>query len=164
MTRQFALPFVHVESYGPDFLAAHSNAAALTWLQRTPAWPQGRLAVWGECGSGKTHLLHLWARREGAAVIPGTLLRATPVAGPLAIDDADTAGERPLLHTLNSAGEARYPVLLVGREPPARWRVALPDLASRLRAITAVAIEPPEDSLLRALLAKLIADRELAVG
>jgi len=39
----------------------------------------------------------------------------------------------------------------------------LPDLASRLRAITAVQILPPDDSLLRALLRRLLSDRQLRV-
>ena len=47
------------------------------------------------------------------------------------------------------------------RAPPSRWPVRLPDLASRLRAITAVEIGPPEDTLLRTLLARLLADRQL---
>ncbi len=52
-------------------------------------------------------------------------------------------------------------MLLAARTPPARWNTNLPDLASRLRAITAVEIGPPEDTLLRALLARLLADRQL---
>ena len=68
-----------------------------------------------------------------------------------AIDDADAmadagagadadagADEATLLHLLNATAEARLPVLLAARTPPARWPVRLPDLASRLRAITAV--------------------------
>jgi chromosomal replication initiation ATPase DnaA len=41
--------------------------------------------------------------------------------------------------------------------------VRLPDLASRLRAVTSVEIKPPEDSLRCALLLRLLADRQLAV-
>jgi chromosomal replication initiation ATPase DnaA len=54
-------------------------------------------------------------------------------------------------------------VLLAARTPPARWAVRLPDLASRLRAVTPVEIKPPEDSLRCALLLRLLADRQLAV-
>jgi chromosomal replication initiation ATPase DnaA len=164
--RQLPLPFVHRPQHGAaDFLAAPSNAAALAWLDRTAAWPQSRLALWGEEGSGKTHLLLLWAARQQAAVLAGPALPrgADLPAGPLAIDDADAAAERPLLHLLNTAAEARWPVLLTGRAPPARWPVRLADLASRLRALTAVEIRPAEDSLLRSLLARLLAERQIAV-
>ncbi len=80
------------------------------------------------------------------------------------MDDADAAPERPLLHLLNAAGEAGLPVLLAGRAAPARWNAVLPDLASRLRATTAVRIGPAEDGLLRGLLARLLAERQLAVA
>lgn len=164
--RQLPLPFTHTPHLtAADFLPAPSNAAALAWLARTADWPQGRLALWGQEGSGKTHLLHLWAARSGAMLLAGPALPRTPAAPvqPLAIDDADAAAEHPLLHLLNAAAEARQPVLLAGRAPPARWPVALPDLASRLRAAAAVEIGPAEDSLLRALLARLLAERQIMV-
>jgi chromosomal replication initiation ATPase DnaA len=83
---------------------------------------------------------------------------------PLAIDDADAAAdEEALLHLLNAAAEAKQPVLLAGRAPPARWRVGLPDLASRLRAATAVQIAPPGDDMLRRLLLSLLIERQFIV-
>jgi chromosomal replication initiation ATPase DnaA len=147
-----------------DFREAPSNAEACAWLRRMPEWPDHRLALWGEAGRGKSHLLHIWAQRAGAPVTTGADLSGLteiPPAG-LALDDADAAtDERRLLHLLNGAREAGQPILLAARTPPARWGVQLPDLASRLRAMTAVEIGPPEDALLRPLLARLLADRQL---
>ena len=162
--RQLALPFAHAPLYAADFLDMPSNAAALAWLARPADWPQHRLALWGDEGCGKTHLLHLWARRCGAAVLAGPALprRETAPDRPLAIDDADAAPEMPLLHLLNAAAEAGLAVLLAGRMPPARWPAELPDLASRLRATAAVEIRPAEDALLRALLTRLLAERQVA--
>ena len=54
-------------------------------------------------------------------------------------------------------------LLITARAAPASWSVALPDLASRLRAIPTVALSAPDDALLRAVLVKLFADRQLAV-
>jgi chromosomal replication initiation ATPase DnaA len=50
------------------------------------------------------------------------------------------------------------------RLPPARWASPLPDLASRLRATTAVGLRPAEEPLLRALLARLLSERQLLLG
>lgn len=159
------MPFPHAPHYrSEEFLTAASNAEAMQWLSNTTSWPLGRLALWGPEGCGKTHLMHLWAGRQGAALLAGPLLTAQPPEGPVAVDDADTAPERPLLHLLNAAGEAGLPVLLAGRAAPARWNLALPDLTSRLRAITAVRIGPAEDGLLRSLLARLLTERQLAVA
>lgn len=162
--RQLALPFRHAPHYAAeDVLHAPSNAEALAWLQRTAAWPFGRLALWGGASNGKTHLLHLWAGRTGATLHQGPFLQAGWCAGPAAIDDADTADEPALLHLLNAAAEAGHAVLLAGLEPPARWPVRLPDLASRLRATATVELRAPDDATLRALLLRLLSDRQLIV-
>lgn len=162
---QFTLAIGRAPSFAAaDFRDAPSNAEASAWLRRVPDWPGGRLAVWGETGRGKTHLLHIWASQTGAKLRRGAELHGLPDLPPngIALDDADAAADEPaLLHLLNAAGEARLPVLLAARTAPARWPVRLPDLASRLRATTAVEIGAPEDTLLRALLARLLADQQL---
>jgi len=163
---QLTLPFPHQPGYrAEDFLAAESNEAALTWLARIEDWPGRRLVLWGQPGVGKTHLLHAWAARVHGGWIAASALHGLPVlppSGGIALDDADgMADETAMLHLLNTAAEVGLPVLLAGRSPPARWSTTLPDLASRLRAIAAVEIRAPEESLLRALLVRLLADRQL---
>lgn len=164
---QLPLPFAHRERYRPDhFSAAPANEEALAWLDRTGEWPNGRLALWGEAGSGKTHLLHIWAGRVGATLLDGRALRGLPVlpaAGGIAVDHADAADQASLFHLLNAAAEAALPVLLAARSVPSRWPTGLPDLATRLRAIVAVGIGRPDDTQLRLLLARLFADRGIEV-
>jgi DnaA regulatory inactivator Hda len=166
--QQLALPFPYVASYDPrDFLPAASNQDALVWLDRANDWPERRLALWGEPGCGKSHLLAAWAARTDAVRLAGQELLDLddmPETGAVAVDDADTVGAEPLLlHLLNTARDRGLFVLLSGRAPPARWPVRLPDLASRLRGMTSIEIGPPDDELLRALLMRLLADRQLAV-
>ena len=162
---QLGLPFVHEAVFDPaDFMPDDSNAEALRWLQT--AWPMGRLALWGDAGCGKTHLLHVWAARTGAVLLDGrglTGLAPLPASGGLAVDQADAAAEQPLLHLLNAAAELGLPVLLAARTAPARWPTKLPDLASRLRAMPAVELGRPGDAMLRALFATLLAARQLSV-
>lgn len=164
MDRQIPLPFAPVAiRFAAAVLEAPSNAAARAWLARTAQWPQLRLALWGPTASGKSRLLRDWAERRRGTIVAGRDLHFPPPTGPLAIDDAHEAAPLALLHTLNAAQEAGHPVLLASALPPARWQVALPDLASRLRALVAVAIDAPEDTLLCALLARLLAERQLRV-
>ena len=147
-----------------SFLTAESNEAARTWLGRTEVWPDRRLALWGEADRGKTHLLRIWADRTGADVLDGPSLSGFPEVtslGGVAVDDADRADAAALLHLLNTAHDLDRPVLLAARLPPARWTVTLPDLDSRLRAITAVEIAPPEDGLMGQLLLRWLAERRL---
>lgn len=151
-----------------DLIEDASNAEALAWLHRPADWPLRRLALSGPAASGKTLLLRWAGARHGWPVLAGAALRGLPelpadVAG-LALDDADRVPEeRALLHLINLCAEGRLRLLLAGREAPARWPVALPDLASRLRGTATVALRPPGDALLAVLLAKHFADRQLRV-
>ena len=168
-TGQLTLKFPTRQRYAAtDFLQAPCNAAALTWLARTADWPNRRLALWGEAGNGKTHLMHIWAERSGAVLLRGPTLHDLPdlpTRGGIALDEADaTANEPALLHLLNAASEAGLPVLMAGRAPPSRWKTRLADLASRLRAVAAVEIGAPDDDLLRALLVRLAKERQLVVS
>lgn len=162
--RQFTLPLpLPVSSDRADFLEDSSNAEALAWLDEPGRWPGGRIALFGPAGVGKSHL----ARALGWRLIEGPRLRGLPgpAEGGTVLDDADSVPEpTALLHLVNLCAERHEPLLLIGREPPARWTVALPDLASRLRATTAVGIGRPGDALLGALLAKHFADRQLRVA
>jgi chromosomal replication initiation ATPase DnaA len=167
--RQMTLKFLPMRRLAAaDFLHAPCNAAARTWLDRTRDWPNRRLALWGEGGNGKTHLMHIWAERAGAVLLTGPSLHGLPElpkCGGVALDDAEaTEDEAALLHLLNAAGEAELPVLMAGRAPPSRWTTRLPDLASRLRAVSAVEIGAPDDELLRALLVRLFKERQLVVS
>ncbi len=159
------LPFEHEATYDPaEFLSDPCNAEALAWLD--VPWPANRLAVWGGAGCGKTHLLHVWLARSGGEVLHGPSLHALPdmpLTGGIAVDDADRAPEEPLLHLLNAAAEAGRPVLFAARTAPARWQTRLADLASRVRAATAVQLAPPDETMLRTLFASLLAARQLAV-
>lgn len=169
---QLLLPFPHAPGYDArDFLPAASNREVLAWLDTD--WPDRRLALWGPAGCGKSHLLHIWAEQTGARMLTGQMLseqtlrdlNGVPENGALALDDADTVAAEPLLlHLLNTARDQGLSVLLAGRTPPSRWPVRLPDLSSRLRAITAVEIHPPSDDLLAALLMHLLSDRQLNVA
>lgn len=168
---QLPLDLPHRPALGrADFLVAPSNAAAIAWLDRWPDWPGPALALYGPAGSGKTHLAHVFAQRATARfVAPATLQtdRLPEILGDAKaaiLDEAQRAAAEPLLHLYNLLAERRGHLLVVAREAPARWPLSLADLRSRLAAAPAVAVAPPDEALLGALLVKLFADRQLAVG
>lgn len=163
-SRQGLLPFPPAEPHYDEaaFVADASNMEAMTWLE--DGWPLPGLVLCGPEGCGKTYLLRIWARRNGAPVWSGgTLpaLDAVPLSGALAVDEADRiTDEIALFHLLNLARERSLRLLMAARLPPSRWTVALPDLSSRLRTLTVTEIGPPSDDLLRALLRRFAADRQ----
>lgn len=174
MSGQFAFAFPPAVSFAEaDFVPGACSAAARAWLARWPDWPAGRLALWGPEGSGKSHLGAIWRARAGAAMVPAEMVAtAEPpsligTARHVLVEDGGRQAlppiaERRLLHLLNLVAELGGTMLLLGREPPARWPVALPDLRSRLAAGAAVAIGAPDETLLAAVLAKALADRQVA--
>jgi DnaA regulatory inactivator Hda len=152
------------------FVVTRSNGGALARVE-AGSWPGGRLALVGPAASGKTHLAHVWASECGAAVVPASdLLRhdlaALAALRRIAVEDVpEIAGGREaeamLFHLYNRLQAEGGQLLLTGREAPARWAIALPDLSSRLAAMATAELETPDDALLGALLEKQFADRGL---
>jgi chromosomal replication initiation ATPase DnaA len=122
----------------------------------------------GPEGSGKSHLAAIWAHATGARLIAARALEEASVpaalaTGALVVEDlaAGSFEERALFHLLNLAREQEAFVLLTARSAPAT--LGIPDLTSRLKALPVVAMAPPDDRLLRAVLLKLFSDRQLPV-
>lgn len=168
--RQLVLALDHAESFArEDFLAGPSNAAALTLIDSWPDWPAQAMALVGPEGSGKSHLASIWAGMTGARVLSARLLSEIDLpsafaTGALVVEDLEPAGldERALFHLLNLAREQDAYVLFTARAQPSGFDVAIRDLASRLRALPVVTLSAPDDTLLRMLLVKLAADRQIA--
>jgi DnaA regulatory inactivator Hda len=158
------------------FLVAPSNELAVAWIDRWPDWPGPGLALYGPPGCGKTHLCQVWRTASGAVEVDAAALaRAEPPevlgrARACVLDGADDAlagaaeRERRVLHLYNLLIERGGQLLVTGLEAPARWPTRLPDLRSRLAAISAVRLAPPDDALMEAVLVKLFADRQLRIG
>jgi len=169
--RQLALALDHSVSFArEDFLSGPSNIAALTLIERWPDWPDRIVALIGPEGSGKSHLAAIWAEATGARVLSAKLLSTTNVPGALAtgalvIEDLEAVDldEQALFHLINLAREERAYVLLTSRSAVASFPVTIRDLASRLRAAPTVTLTPPDDTLLRSILVKLAADRQLSL-
>jgi chromosomal replication initiation ATPase DnaA len=151
-----------------DFLISRSNQAAADVVDRWPDWPNHALVVVAPAGSGKTHLANVWRLRSGAAALEARTLGEADVTranGALVVEDLHTGvgDERALFHLLNLVREHKLSMLLTSRAAPGELDVALPDLRSRLRALPLVTIAPPDETLLKAVLVKHFADRQLAV-
>jgi chromosomal replication initiation ATPase DnaA len=168
---QLVLDLAHRPALGAeDFLVSDSNRAAVTMIDSWPGWPQPSVLVVGPARSGKTHLAHVWELMSGATIVAGTclgeaIIRQCERRRALVVEDIDQgiADERALFHLLNMSREEGGALLLTSSRPAGELSISLPDLRSRLRALPMVRIEPPDEALLRAVLVKLFADRQLSV-
>ncbi|HLQ89658.1 MAG TPA: chromosomal replication initiator DnaA [Xanthobacteraceae bacterium] len=169
--RQLTLALGHAESLErDDFMRGPSNAAALALIESWPDWPSHAAVLTGPEGSGKSHLAAIWAQEVGARFLAARSLAdaelpAALATGSLVVEDIAEGGfdERALFHLLNLAREDEAFVLLTARTAPATWSLNIRDLASRLKILPVVAMSAPDDNLLRALLVKLFADRQIYV-
>jgi chromosomal replication initiation ATPase DnaA len=169
--RQLAFALPHAESLTRDnFLEGPANEAGLALVDSWPDWPNRVMLLVGPEGSGKSHLASIWAEQAGARstsaraltpnAVPGTLATGALVVEDLKPGEFD---ERAMFHLLNLAREDEAYLLMTARIAPSAFEVELRDLRSRLRAVPAVPLLPPDDLLFRSLIVKFCADRQLSV-
>jgi len=158
-----------------DFLIGQSNEAAVGWIDRWPDWPAPMLTLHGPAASGKTHLCAVWSTVSKAVFInPERLMQESAdllmESGPALILDGldpwigDRESETALFHLYNLMREERRTMLVTMRIAPSALDFAIPDLASRFRAAPVVTIQPPDETLLAAVLIKQFSDRQIKVG
>ena len=133
-------------------------------------WAGRKLALTGPQGSGKTHLTHVWAAMSGARIINAANLIKADVPdlaqSCVAVEDVpaiagNSKAETALFHLHNLVLAEGHSLLMTGTPPVGLWNLTLPDLTSRMGAAGSAALEAPDDMLLTAVLAKLLADRQL---
>ena len=153
-----------------DFFVSPANALAVAMIDATASWSQRKLALSGPAGSGKTHLAHVWAAQTGAVIVVARDLSEDDVPrlaqGPIVIEDVpqiadNAAAQIALFHLHNLVLAEGNALLLTGQSAPNLWGLTLPDLQSRIEAAHHVALPPPDDALLAAVLAKLFDDRQV---
>lgn len=172
MSEQLILDLPLRAAFGREaFVVSEANAQALALIERWADWPDHRLFLHGPSGAGKTHLAAVWASLSQAFVVEAVTLTEDRLpqftAHPLVVENIDQITphmETTLFHLLNLARENNTPLLLTAQSPAAQLSIVLPDLKSRLDAMTSVGINAPDDALLAALLMKQFADRQLEVA
>ena len=168
---QLTLDLPHRAALGAeDFLVSECNLAAVRLIDAWPDWQGHVQLLIGPPASGKTHLARVWQALSGAAALAPEQLAMDFVdfmspGTPLVVEDGDRVAydEKALFHLLNLAREKRLFVLLTARSAPSRWPFSLPDLLSRLNAVPAVEIGPPDEALIRTVMLKHFADRQLDI-
>lgn len=145
---QIALP-LHAAGAGPSrIVVGKANANALEACAAAPTWPFRTALLSGPPRSGKS-LIARWFADSGAGD---------------AIDDAHLLDETELFHRWNRAQESGTQLLVVNGAAPGVWRIALPDLASRLGAALQLEIGAPDDAMLADLIAVHAEQRSLPLG
>ena len=169
--RQLTLELPLAPGFGrEDFFVSGSNETAYAAIERWPAWPDPVLILVGPPGSGKSHLGAIWAARAGAKILAAATLRGVDAealanSGPLLIENLEelAGAQTQLFHLVNLMRERGAALVLTAKRPPDAWGLEIADLVSRLRLAPCAEIGAPDDALMRAVLVKLLMDRQLVV-
>lgn len=169
--QQLAFELPHRAAQGrEDFLVSAANEHAVAMIDRWPDWLNPALILIGPPGSGKTHLGEVWRSMSGAQSCRAEDLTIAQLPALLAtraliIEDFPGAAreQTALFHLINLARETKSFLLLTSRLHPLAWPIDLQDLVSRIRAIPVAVLAEPDDALLRGLLVKQFADRQISV-
>lgn len=134
---QLPLPMIWSRRGGQELLIHGANAAAIDFLRNPVSWPSHCSLLVGPSKSGRT-LIGQHVEAETGAIV---------------VDDADRGDEQRLFHLWNEAKDSARALILIASEPPPVWKIALPDLRTRLATAAIMRIDPPDEAIAGALIA-----------
>ena len=145
---QIALPLSAGQTEPLRLVLGDANRSVIEACAAAASWPFKTAVLTGPPRAGKSLIARLFAE-QGLGE---------------AIDDADRLDETAVFHRWNRAQEAGTPLLLVTSYHEHGWRIALPDLASRIGAALPLQIGTPDDAMLAELIQLHGEQRALLLG
>ncbi len=131
-----------------QFIVSDSNRFAYERIKNDADWPVAGVFISGESGYGKTYLLECWRQRN---------------PGALCLDNVQDWQDEALFHAYNKATQQQKKMLFTADKPPAFLPFTLPDLRSRLSAMTHVSIAAPDDVLLKQLMLQQFQQQQIQI-
>lgn len=152
-----------------DLLESPANRLAVELIDNWPDWPSHVVVLAGPVGSGKSHMAKIWAQFASAQTMQMAdlpkLVTDVPDGQNLILEDVASGqiDETAFFHCFNRAKSHGAFLLITSREFPSAWQLQLPDLVSRMGTAHIVELHEPDDQLLRQILVKLFADRQIHI-
>ena len=163
-----------------DFLVSNSNKEAYRLINSWPEWRSRKIIIFGDGGTGKTHLSKIWQNKTSAIILNLNKLKKIKFESffqkknIFIIENISSFFdkinkkeknnlEKKLLHFYNLIEEKKGYLLLTSLIAPKLWKISLPDLKSRILSSIAVKIKKPNDELLSSVLVKLFVDKQILI-
>tara|TARA_A100000171_G_C2129441_1_gene145700 strand:+ start:1068 stop:1763 length:696 start_codon:yes stop_codon:yes gene_type:complete len=173
MPEQLAFDLFSPSSLSEEsYYIAPANEVAFTTLSKWPDWPDIRsIYLYGERGSGKSHLSAIWQKKSEACSLSSkdlsleNVLSYLPNLTSFVLEDIEyLKDEESLFHLLNLVKEKQGGLLLTSQLKPSALPFSLPDLMSRLKSLPFLEISRPDEQLLKILFLKRFSDIQLKVS
>lgn len=150
-----------------DYIVSDSNFSAFSYINKWPDWDSNILLIYGSKSCGKTHLATIWGRIANARFITAEDIYQNnyDLSFNYILDGVEKVSDEPaLLHFFNAVKETTTGYLVMtARDNPANIGIRLADLRSRLAAVSSIRINDTDDEMMRQMLVKKFAERQLKV-
>ena len=166
----FKFPFSK-KYYEQDFFVSSNNFSAYKLIDSWPNWSGKWLNIFGESGSGKTHLSKILEKRIkktkiiNAVNIDNKTIEYLSNLDCLIIENFKNNIDEDLLYSiLNQSKQLDNFLLINSRISIKNYDLKLIDLKSRLNSFVFIGIDLPDDDLLRVVVTKSLSDKQISIS
>ena len=156
----FRFPFLK-KYYDQDYYVSSNNYSSFKLVDEWPDWPGKWLNIYGEKGSGKTHLSKILENKikksklNSANKINNNIIQNLNSLDCLIIEDFNNNIDEKLLYTiLNHSKQLDNYVLINSLKSIKNLNFHSKDLQSRINSFIFIGIELPTDDILKVIITK----------
>ena len=166
----FKFPFSK-KYFKQDFFVSSNNFSAFKLIESWPTWPGKWLNIFGDSGSGKTHLAKILEKKiNKIKIINANNIRNETIEelnnlDCLIIDSFNNNIDEKLFYSiLNQSKLLENYILINSLRPLKNFKLKLRDLESRLNSFLNIGIELPTDDLLKVIISKTLSDKQISIN
>ena len=165
----FKFPFSK-RYYEQDFFVASNNFSAFKLIDSWPNWPGKWVNIFGEKGSGKTHLSKILEKKIKktklieAKNIDNKIIEELCDIDCLIIDDFENNINDNLFYSILNQSKQIDNYLLINSKSSIKDISKLKDLRSRSNSFIFMGIDLPNDDLLRVIITKTLSDNQISIN
>ena len=166
----FKFPFSR-KYFEQDFFVSKNNFSAYKLIDEWPNWPGKWLNIFGEKGSGKTHLSRILEKKiKKIELIKANNLNNRTVNNLknfdcLIIDDFNSKIDENILYSLLNHSKLLDKYILINSTQSIKnINFQLADLKSRVNSFIFIGIDLPSDELLKVIITKNFSDKQIKIN
>ena len=166
----FKFPFSK-KYFEQDFFISKNNFEAYKLIESWPTWPGKWVNIFGDPGSGKTHLAKILEKKINKIRLVEAnnendeLIQELNNIDCLIIDNYENEINEKLFYSiLNHSIQLDNFILINSTSPIRNIKFNLNDLRSRIQSFIFIGIELPTDDLLKVIITKTLSDKQININ
>jgi chromosomal replication initiation ATPase DnaA len=157
--------------FNQDFFVSKNNFSAFKLIESWPDWPGKWLNIFGESGSGKTHLAKILERKIrltrliDAKNVNNNTIDELEGIDCLIIDRFNNNIDENIFYSILNQSKQLDKYLLINSLTSIKTSsFCLKDLKSRISSFIYIGIELPTDDLLKVIITKTLSDKQITIS